>query len=63
MNTKSLSFRQIRWAQELSCYHFRIDYHQGKANRAADALSQYPQQYAEKEDTLRNENVKIPQRL
>ena len=26
MNTKSLSSRQVRWAQELSRYHFRIDY-------------------------------------
>ena len=26
MNTKSLSFRQICWAQEFSCYHFQIDY-------------------------------------
>ena len=26
MDTKSLSSRQVRWAQELSCYHFQIDY-------------------------------------
>ena len=26
MNTKSLSSRQVRWAQELSRYHLRIDY-------------------------------------
>ncbi len=26
INTKSLSFRQVQWAQELSRYHFRIDY-------------------------------------
>ena len=26
MDTKSLSSRQVRWAQELSRYHFRIDY-------------------------------------
>ena len=26
MDTKSLSSRQIRWAQELSQYHFRINY-------------------------------------
>ena len=38
MDTKSLSSRQVRWAQKLSCYHFRIDYYQDKANRAADAL-------------------------
>ena len=26
MDTKSLSSRQVRWAQELSRYHFCIDY-------------------------------------
>ena len=41
MDTKSLSSRQVRWAQELSCYHFQIDYCQGKANGAADALSRF----------------------
>ncbi len=39
MDKKSLSSRQVRWAQELSKYYFQIDYQQGKANRAADALS------------------------
>ena len=59
MDTKSLSSRQVCWAQELSYYHFRIDYHQGKANEAANPLSQYPQQSAKEEDTLHTENVKI----
>ena len=59
MDTKSLSSRQVRWAQELSRYHFRIDYCQGKANGAADALSWYPQRNVEKENTLQVENVKI----
>ena len=63
MDTKSLSSRQVRWAQELSRYHFRIDYCQGKANGAADALSQYPQRSTEEEETLRAENVKILHRL
>ena len=63
MNTKSLSSKQIRWAQELSCYHFQIDYRQGKANGAADALSRYPQRSAEEEKTLRDKNVKILHRL
>ena len=63
MNTKSLSSRQVRWAQELSRYHFQIDYRQGKANGAADALSRYPQRSAEEEETLRSENVKILHRL
>ena len=63
METKSLSSRQVRWAQKLSRYHFRIDYRQGKANGAADALSRYPQRSTEEEETLRAENVKILHRL
>ena len=39
MNTKSLSFQQICWAHKLPWYYFQIDYHQGKTNAAADALS------------------------
>ena len=38
MDTKRLSFCQICSAQKLFCYHFLIDYYQGKANRAPDAL-------------------------
>ena len=41
MDTKSLSFRQVCWAQELSRYHFQIDYCQSKANGAADTLSPF----------------------
>ena len=41
IDTKSLSSRQVRWAQELSRYYFRINYRKGKTNRAADALLQY----------------------
>ena len=32
-----MSSRQVRWAQEPSRFHFRIDYRQRKANGAADA--------------------------
>ncbi len=63
MDTKSLSSRQVRWAHKLSRYHFRIDYRQGKANGAADALSQYPQRSAEEEKTLQAKNTKILHRL
>ena len=63
MEPKSLSSRQVRWAQKLSRYYFRIDYHQGKANGAAYALSRYPQQSTEEEETFRTENVKILYRL
>ncbi len=38
IDTKSLSSRQVQWAQELSRYHFRIDYRRGKANKATDTL-------------------------
>ena len=63
MDTKSLSYRQVRWAQKLSCYYFQIDYRQGKSNGAADALSWYPQRSVEEEKTLRAKNVKILHRL
>ena len=59
MDTKSLSSRQVRWAQELSRYHFRIDYRQGKANGAADALSRYPQRSQDKEEILQAKNTRI----
>ena len=63
MDTKSLSSRQVRWAQELSRYHFRIDYRQGKANEAADALSCFPQRSLDEEEKLRAENTQILHRL
>ena len=59
MDTKSLSSRQVRWAQALSRYHFRIDYRQGKADGAADALSRFPQRSQAEEETLRAENSQI----
>ena len=63
MNTKSLSSRQVRWAQKLSRYHFRIDYCQGKANGAADALSCFPQRNQAEEDELQTENTRIFHKL
>ena len=63
MNMKSLSSRQVRWAQELSRYHFRINYRQGKANGAADALSRFPQRSQDEEEKLRAENTRILHRL
>ena len=63
MDEKSLSSRQVRWAQELSQYHFQIDYRQGKANVAADALSRFPQRSQDEEDKLRAENDQILHRL
>ena len=63
MDTKSLSSRQVRWALELSCYYFRIDYCQGKANGAVDALSRFPQRNQAKEDELQTENTRILHKL
>ena len=59
MDIKSLSFREVCWAQELSQYSFQIDYSQGKANAAADALSRFPQRSQDEKDELRAENGQI----
>ncbi len=59
IDIKSLSSRQVYWAQKLSKYHFRINYRQSKANKAADTLSQYLQQSTKKKKTLWAENMKI----
>ena len=63
MDTKSLSFRQVCWAQELSCYHFWIDYHQSKANGAADVLSHFSQRNQAKKDELQTKNTRIFHKL
>ena len=63
MDTKNLSSKQVCWAQKLFCYHFRIDYWQDKANRATDALLQYPQQNAKEKATFQAKNTKIMHRL
>ena len=59
MDTKSLSSRQVRWAQELSFYHFHVNYHQSNTNRAADGLTRYPQQRQGKREILQAENKKV----
>ena len=59
MDTKNLSFRQVRWAQELLRYHFQINYRQGKANAAADAMSRLTQRCQDEEEQLRAENGQI----
>ena len=63
MDTKSLSSRQVWWAQELSKYHFWIDYCQGKVNGAVDVLSRFPQRSQAKKDKLRAENTRIFHKL
>ena len=59
MDTKSLSSRQVRWAQELFQYNFQIDYHQGKSNAAAHALSKFPQKNQDEKDKLQAKNGQI----
>ena len=63
MDIKSLSFRQVRWAQKLSCYHFRIDYRQGKASAAVNTLLHFPQRSKSEEEELRVDNTQILHRL
>ena len=63
MDTKNLSSRQVRWAQKLFCYYLQINYYQGKANGAANALSQYLQRNAKEEENLCAKNIKILHRL
>ena len=59
MDTKNLSSCQVRWIQELSRYHFRINYCQGKANRAADTLFCFLQRSFNEEKKLQAENTQI----
>ena len=63
IDTKSLSSRQIRWAQELSQYHFQIDYCHDKANAAADTLSKFLQKSQDGKNYLQAENDQIFHRL
>ena len=59
MNMKSLSSRQVCWAQELSRHYFWIDYRQDKTNTVADTLSRFPQRSQDEENKLRAENGQI----
>ena len=63
MDTKSLSFTQVCWAQKLSKYYFRINYCQGKVNGATDALSRFSQRNKNEEEKFRAENTQIFHRL
>lgn len=66
METNNLS---SRWAHVMfaglksSPYYFRIDYRQGKADGAADAVSHFPQKSPDKEESLWAENIQILHRL
>ena len=59
MDIKSLSFCQVRSALKLSCYHFWINYCQGKGNGAADALSYFLQQDDDEKANFWAENIQI----
>lgn len=59
IDTKSLSFRQLRQAQKFSRYYFQLDYRQGKPNIAANILSRYFQKSPAKEEDLKAENTQI----
>ena len=63
MDIKSLSSKQVRWAQKLSRYHFQIDYCQSKANGAVDALSYFFQRNQAKKNELQTENTRIFHKL
>jgi transposase InsO family protein len=43
MTTKVLNSRQVRWAEDLACFNFRITYTPGKDNARADILSRREQ--------------------
>ena len=59
MDTKNLSSKQVRWAQELSQYHFQINYYQGKANAVANALLRFSQRNQDEKEKLWAENSQI----
>ena len=59
IDAKSLSSRQVCWAQKLSWYHFWNNYCQSKVNAAADALSRFLQRSQDEEKELRAENSQI----
>ncbi len=41
--TKELNRRQVRWAETLATYNFKISYVKGSENARADALSRKPE--------------------
>ena len=59
IQTISLSSCQVWWAQELSRYHFWIDYYQDKANGLANALSRFSQRSDDKEEKFWANNSQI----
>jgi hypothetical protein len=60
MTSKELSRRQLRWAEKLAAYDFRVEYRSGKRN-PADGPSRRPD-YAES-DTIDNDTYPTVQKL
>ena len=59
MDTKSMSSRQVCWAQKLSQYHFQIHYRQGKVNAAINTLSKFLHKSQNEKNELQAENGRI----
>ena len=50
MTTKELNQRQVRWAEHLAGFHFKISFRPGKAADRPDALSRLGVAPADTED-------------
>lgn len=59
MDTKSLNFRQVRLAQKLLKYNFRINYRQGKPNATADTLLRFSLRNQSKNEEFCYKNTQI----
>lgn len=59
IDTRTLNFKQVGWAQKLSWYYFWIDYCYSKANRIFNAFSKYFQWNVKEKTILRVKNTKI----
>ena len=59
MTQKELNMRQRRWLELLKDYDFTIEYHPGKANVVADALSRKSSGMMENLIALRSLNTKL----
>lgn len=59
MKAKNSSSRQVRCAQDLSKYHFQIDYRESKANGTVNSLFCFPQRSIDEEEKFWAENTQI----
>ena len=66
MTTKSLTSRQVRWAEILGEYDFKIMYRSGKQNTKADVLSRRLQDKEVQSELMRDNRFRTlltPERL